>query len=189
MRVRRPEDEARGGPRAPGGLGSRVLPSDAGPKLFDLVGRTTGEVRARLGPPRVRRLVGRELWLVYRNADLTLRFRCSRAGPGQKSAASEPRVASWTARFREGRRTLREATEAYGLWPGCAPDADAASATGPLLRRALRSGDRVHSFTARVRDGRIDQITVYDETPEWGHSDRAFGDAPSGSVAKREDER
>lgn len=147
---------------SPGGLESGRMSGGLESGLDDLVGRSEREVRSRLGAPDVERSAGGNRWLVYEREALTLRIRCRRP------EADRPcRVASWTATLAAGRATLREAAEPLGLWPLCAPDADARSAEGPSLRRAIRGGDAVHSLTARVRAGSIDQITVFDEAPEW----------------------
>lgn len=143
--------------------------------LAGLVGSSPEEVRRSLGEPAVDRAVGRERWLVYRTEGITLRVRC-RPGSGQGDGG---RVASWTATFSRGRRSLREAAEALGLWPACAPDGDAGTARGGLLLRALPSpsGDAVRSLTATVRGGLVRQLTVFDEPPEWAGTGGAVGDA------------
>lgn len=140
--------------------------------LKDLVGRPERELLRRLGEPRARRSVGRDRWLLYERRGARLRIRCRSEGP-----EGTYRVASWTATLARGRRSLREATEPLGLWPAAEPDEEASAADVPLLRRAVRaeSLDRpggtadpaLRSLTARVRDGRIDQVTLFDEPPDW----------------------
>ena len=105
-----------------------------------------------------------ERWLVFELADLSLRVRCEESDAG-------PRVASWTATFREPPGSLREAAELVGMWPELAPDADARGdeTDAPMIRRPLPAGDgeTVHSLTAALRDGGIVQMTAFDEPPDW----------------------
>lgn len=121
--------------------------------------------------------------MVFETAEITFRARCAadaeaRADRGANGGGEagvndgggmEPRVASWSATFAEGHPTLRDAAATLGLWPDCAPDRKAAAAEAPLLRRPLPDpgGDAVHSLTATVRGGRIVQVTVFDEPPDW----------------------
>lgn len=130
--------------------------------LDGLLRSEVGAVRQRLGEPRVDRRVGADRWLLLERPGVRVRIRARDDGGG------EERVASWTATFAEGRGSLREATERLGLWPRCAPDARASEA-GPLLRRPLPEddGSAVHTLTARVRAGRIVQVTAFDEPPDW----------------------
>lgn len=147
--------------------------SDRGPlSLSRLLGLPVAETLERLGRPRSDRRVGGDRWLVLERDGMTLRVRARPAGGG------EERVASWTVTFPKGPRSLREAAEAVGLWPACAPDADARTA-GPLLRRPLPHPETgaLHSLTARVRAGRIVQMTAFDEPPDWLPADEAEGPA------------
>ncbi len=104
---------------------------------------------------------------MYESPGVTLRIRCEGASETVPDPDGE-HVAAWMASFRVGRNTLRQATEPLGLWPACAPDERAPAGSG-LVCRALEDPAReaVHSLTATVRDGRIVQITVFDESPEW----------------------
>ncbi len=78
-------------------------------------------------------------------------------------------MASWTLGLSPGALTLREAAEPVGLWPACAPDAPAAGAGLPLLRRRLPDpeGGADRSLTASIRGGRIVALTAFDEPPDW----------------------
>jgi hypothetical protein len=70
--------------------------------------------------------------------------------------------------LRLGCSTLREAAEPLGLWPACAPDERVPVGSGLLCRPlADAATGATHSLTATVRDGRIVQIAVFDEPPEW----------------------
>jgi hypothetical protein len=126
-----------------------------------LIGLTDAELTGRFGQPVTRRFAGGDLWLVFRSSDLVLRVRCSGEAPA--------RAASWTAIFAAGHESLREAAQAVGLWPAAAPDQAADSAGAPLIRRPLPcpGPEGVHSLTATVRHGRITQISVFDEPPDW----------------------
>lgn len=138
--------------------------------LGDLVGRSEREVLARFGRPDVERRAGEDRWLVYGLDGVSLRIRCrnaAAAGPADTTAGRRGRVASWTATLAEGRPTLRQAAEALGLWPTCAPDAEAGAVESGMVRRPFRAGGAVHSLTARVRAGAFDQVTLFDEEPEW----------------------
>lgn len=138
--------------------------------LGDLVGRSEREVLARFGRPDVERRAGEDRWLVYGLDGVSLRIRCRNGGaarPAEASAEGTARVASWTATLAEGRSTLRQAAEPLGLWPTCAPDADARAVESGMVRRRFRAGRAVHSMTARVRAGAFDQVTLFDEEPEW----------------------
>ncbi|MDT8435442.1 MAG: hypothetical protein RRA92_01680 [Gemmatimonadota bacterium] len=129
-----------------------------------LIGMRESELTARLGAPVSRRSAGGDVWLVYTSGDLSLRVRC------ESPDAGEPRVASWTASFDPGFETLSDAARAVGLWPVAAPDAAAAETHVPLLRRPLPcpATGTVCSLTATVRAGRVTQISVFDEEPDWG---------------------
>jgi hypothetical protein len=82
---------------------------------------------------------------------------------------ADRRVASWTLSLPGGASTLREAAEPAGLWPACAPDAEADATGSPLLRRRLPGpeGSTDRSLTATVRGGRIVALTAFDEPPDW----------------------
>jgi hypothetical protein len=135
-----------------------------------VVGSRVEVVRSRLGVPAAERRVGKERWLVYESPDVTLRIRCEGASEAERDRDVE-HVASWMAALRLGYDTLREATEPFGLWPACAPD-EAAPAGSSLLCRSLEdpATGAVHTLTATVREGRVVQITVFDEPPEWRHA-------------------
>ena len=141
--------------------------------MHGLLGRTALDVADRFGKPATDRRVGMDRWLIYERPGLRLRVRCSseRSGDdGQPRARSSERVASWTVSFHAGRDTFRDAAEALGLWPVCAPDERPGS--DGLLRRVLPdpvSGEE-HSLTATVRNGSIVQISAFDEAPDWGDS-------------------
>lgn len=154
-------------------------PPDA--DLRGLLTRPAGEVRGRLGPPDLERRVGPDRWLVYRRGTLSVRVRCrtmrgedgtmeerDRAQRAGAPAEPEERVASWTASFAQSLPSLRAAAERVGLWPEIAPDETPAGDV-PMLRRPLPDPESgaVHSLTAGVRDGRIFQLTAFDEPPEW----------------------
>lgn len=138
--------------------------SEADLDYSDLVGLSEAELVERLGPPDVRTGMGGELWLIRETRHGRLRLRLARA-----PSDSEPRVASWTLSLREGRDTLRHATEALGLWPAAAPDVNASDLDAPLARRPLQSarGDRVRSLTATIGRGRFTRVSVFDEAPDW----------------------
>ncbi len=135
----------------------------------------------RLGPPDLERRIGPDRWLVYHRGTLSVRVRCrTMRGEGgamderdrvqRASSPEDPgeRVASWTASFEDALPSLRAAAERVGLWPDCAPD-EVPARDVPMLRRPLpdRETGAVHSLTAGVRDGRIFQLTAFDEPPEW----------------------
>lgn len=107
--------------------------------------------------------MGSDVWLRFAADGVSLRVRCeAEAGGGA------PRVASWTATLESGRASLRAAAGALGLWPDVAPDCEARGRE-PLIRRPLEDpvdGGR-HSMTATVQRGRIVQVTVFDEPPDW----------------------
>ena len=130
----------------------------------ELVGLTEAELSDRLGSPQARTESAGEIWLIHDTSPGRLRLRLSRADP-----ESEARVASWTLNLPEGRDTLRHATEALGLWPAAAPDVAAADVGLPLARRPLPTpgGERLHSLTASIRQGRFTRISVFDEAPDW----------------------
>jgi len=127
-----------------------------------LIGAGSDEVTRRLGRPVADRSAGGGRWLRFEGRGWGLRVRL---GTGR-------RVASWTLNLPGGTSTLREAAEPAGLWPACAPDAEAAGAdaTGSsLLRRRLPGpeGSTDRSLTATVRGGRIVALTAFDEPPDW----------------------
>ncbi|MFO7587601.1 MAG: hypothetical protein R6X22_05955 [Gemmatimonadota bacterium] len=129
-----------------------------------LLGLDEDELGSRLGEATSRRAAAGDVWLVYVSDRLSLRVRCARRAPGER-----PRVASWTASFARGHETLSDAARSVGLWPLAAPDQEARTVRAPLIRRPLpcpASGD-VLSLTATVRNGRITQISVFDEPPDW----------------------
>ena len=135
--------------------------SDA-PISFDrLIGMTQAEIIDCLGEPATSRRLGYDTWLVFVSAGLDLRVRCGGTEPA--------RVASWTATFRSAHASLREAAVAVGLWPAAAPDESAESCGRPLLRRPLPApdSDTLHTLTATVRNGRITQLSAFDEPPDW----------------------
>ncbi len=129
-----------------------------------LIGLAEQDLTERLGAPRTRRAAGGDLWLIFSSPDLSLRVRC--APDGEQGT---PRVASWTASFEEGFATLSEAARAVGLWPAAAPDVDVRGSRQPLIRRVLPcpATGAVYSLTASVRFGRVTQISVFDEDPDW----------------------
>lgn len=145
--------------------------------LANAVGRPPGQLREEIGPPDRERRVGDDLWLVFERAGGTLRVRCR--GPADPGAGGDGEnrpddgpggavVTSWTLSLSAGATSLREATEPLGLWPACAPDAEAGDVTAPLVRRALEGPDGARrTLTATVRGGRITGITVFDEAPDW----------------------
>lgn len=126
-----------------------------------LIGLTEADLTRRFGEPTARRARGRELWLVYETRSLRLRIRCS--------DGDAHRVASWTASFPTGHSTLRAAARVLSLWPAAGPDEVAGASGAPLIRRALAcpACAEAHSLTATVRSGRIMQLSVFDEPPEW----------------------
>jgi len=129
-----------------------------------LLGLDESELASRLGPATSRRDVAGDLWLIFASAGLSLRVRCAARAPGET-----PRIASWTASFERGHASLEQAARAVGLWPVAAPDQEARAVTAPLIRRPLpcpATGD-VYSMTATVRHGRITQVSVFDESPDW----------------------
>lgn len=172
-------------------------------QLADLIGTPADELEGRLGPATTRRRAGDEAWLLLEADGVELRVRCERGAPDGAAAPAPPssadapdapssgetelRVASWTATFPEGRRTLRSAAEPLGLWPACAPDVAAAEVDAPLIRRELPApspsspsssaseqggakggrGEATRTLTATVRGGRITALTVFDEPPDW----------------------
>ncbi len=129
-----------------------------------LLGLDEGELSARLGPATARRAAGGDLWLVFASRGLSLRVRCAARAPGER-----PRVSSWTASFEPGHDSLAAAARAVGLWPLAAPDQEARSVSAPLIRRPLPcpATGEVYSMTATVRHGRITQVSVFDESPDW----------------------
>jgi hypothetical protein len=131
------------------------------PGCGGLIGLTEEELSRRLGEPVARRALGKDTWLVFRSADLSLRVRCAGAQPA--------RAASWTATFTTGHTHLRDAAQALGLWPAAAPDHEAASSGAPLIRRALPCPDsgRVHSLTATIRGDVFTALSAFDESPDW----------------------
>lgn len=117
---------------------------------------------AELGEPEARQVTGVEEWLVFRASGCTLRLRCV-ADDGEVL-----RVASWSVSYEAGPATLREAADPLGLWPACAPDEVAARSELPLIRRAVRvPGAPPRSCTAAIRGGRIRQLALFDEEPDW----------------------
>lgn len=143
--------------------------------LDGLLGAPEHAVRERLGAPRAVRSVGGERWLLYEDADASVRVRL------RPVAAGPSVVRSWTVTFGRERDSLRSACAAVGVAPE-EPDAldEAMPAVPPgahpLIRRRLAddSSARVHSLTARVGAGGILALTAFDEPPDW----RARG-APS----------
>lgn len=129
-----------------------------------LLGLDEDELGSRLGPPRSRRAAAQDLWLVYASGGLSLRVRFTASAPGER-----PRVASWTVSFERGHETLACAARAVGLWPLAEPDEDAGTVRAPLIRRPLPcpATGEVYSLTATVRNGRITQVSVFDEAPDW----------------------
>lgn len=107
---------------------------------------------------------------MYEGPEARLRIRCE--GVSEAERDPDVRVASWMAVLRLGRDSLRRAAEPFGLWPACAPDEIAPAGSG-LLCRSLEdpTTGAVHTLTATVREGRIVQITVFDEPPEWHGAD------------------
>lgn len=136
-----------------------------GPEPVDLagsVGLPAERLLERLPARPVADRTGRgDRWLVFELPAVSLRVRCERR-------EGSDRVASWTASFEDPPASLRAAAERLGLWPELAPDAGGAEA-GSMIRRPLRSadGEAVHSVTAAVRDGRVVQVTAFDEPPDW----------------------
>jgi hypothetical protein len=126
-----------------------------------LVGLLEEELAQRFGEPSARREVGSEAWLVFRSKEMILRVRLA--------GTDLLRVASWTASFDSGFRSLSEAAGAVGLWPAAGPEEDAARVGTPLVRRPLPcpDSDRVYSFTATVRQGLFTALSVFDEAPDW----------------------
>ena len=136
--------------------------------LSGLLGRPIGVLWERFGSPDVDRRVGRERWIIYESRHVTLRVRCAEPDPLDSNADDEPRVASWTASFATGHPSLREAAVALDLWPACAPDEIPGPEDG-MLRRPLGDSEMkaTYSLTATIRDGRVVQVTAFDEAPEW----------------------
>jgi hypothetical protein len=136
----------------------------------------------RLGTPAVDRTVGPDRWLRYSFPAPTRvpRSVASSRGPSRaddfhereylslRVRCRENRVASWTLDLSPGARSLRDAAERVGLWPDCAPDEKPDADVG-LLRRPLPGpvGPAAYSLTAAVREGRIVQLTAFDEPPDW----------------------
>ena len=129
---------------------------------FDrLIGMTHAEIVDCLGQPATSRKLGDDTWLVFRSAAFDVRVRCGGPAPA--------RVASWTVTFRSGHTSLREAAVSVGLWPAAVPDQLAETCERPLLRRPLPApgSDVLHTLTAPVRNGRITQLSAFDEPPDW----------------------
>jgi len=126
-----------------------------------LIGLPEHELVRCFGEPTARRTTGGDTWLVFGSADLALRVRCTGLDPS--------RVVSWTATFESGHRLLSDAARAVGLWPAAQPEEYAATVTVPLIRRPIPCADSgsVHSLTATVRGGRITQVSMFDEPPDW----------------------
>jgi hypothetical protein len=127
--------------------------------LDGLIGAPPDEVARRLGRPSADRAAGGGRWLRFEGEGWSLRVRLGVDG----------RVASWTLSVPGGAVSLREVAEPVGLWPDCAPDATAATAGRPLLRRRLHDpeGGPDRSLTASIRGGRIVALTAFDEPPDW----------------------
>ena len=138
--------------------------SERGVDCSELVGLSESELSDRFGAPKSRAGTAGALWLVHETDQGQVRLRLSRTDP-----ESEARVASWTLNLRRGRDTLRQATEALGLWPAAAPDVAASDLDLPLARRPLPApgGERMHSLTASIRQGRFTRVSVFDEAPDW----------------------
>lgn len=105
-----------------------------------------------------------DLWVVYELADARLRVRLTY---GDHSQADSPHVASWTIAFHRSGPRPEEATHTLGLSLG--GDLESTPEDPLLLRCPITdpvSGAR-HSLTARVRDGRLVELSAFDEPPEW----------------------
>ncbi len=126
-----------------------------------LIGLPEHELVQFFGEPTARRVTGGDTWLVFGSAELTMRVRCTGLDPS--------RVVSWTATFENGHRLLSDAARSVGLWPAAQPEEDAATVGVPLIRRPMPCADSgsVRSFTATVRGGRITQVAMFDEPPDW----------------------
>lgn len=134
---------------------------------WSILGRALGmrarEIESALGDAEVSRAAGRDLWLVFHAPGMRLRVRLEGSSP------ETALVASWSLTFDSGLRTLRAATEPFGLWPQCAPDETAdAHATG-LISRAVAGGSAQAraTCTATVRGERIRKLDLFDEEPDW----------------------
>lgn len=131
---------------------------------WDILGRAIGApakaLVSALGEPVARRQSGDDLWLIFEAPGCRLRVRCDAAREGAE-------VASWTLSFEAGPPTLREAAEPLGLWPQVAPDVAAEESEGVQVLRAVGAAGRLHSLTARIGNGCIQKVTLFDEPPEW----------------------
>lgn len=132
--------------------------------LGDLIGRPLNAVRSRLGPATVEKRLAEERWLVYDLPDARLRIRLGR---DRRPGADSERVASWTMTFRRDGPRPGEVTKLLGLRveDGFEP----LPSDRGLLRCPITdpvSGD-LHSLTARVRGGRLVELTAFDEAPDW----------------------
>ena len=128
------------------------------------MGQQLSAVRAQLGPAAVDRRAAGDRWLVYDLADARLRIRLA---PDRGPRPGSERVASWTVTFRRDGPLPTEVAASLGL---CLQDElEAAPGESHLLRCPLpgpESGD-LHSLTARVANGRLVELTAFDEPPEW----------------------
>lgn len=130
--------------------------------LGGLLGAPVERLLERMpGVPAADRASRGDRWLVFELDGLSLRVRC-------EPSEATTRVSSWTATFGHPPASLRAAAERVGLWPELEPDADV-PAGGGMIRRPLPADGvgAVHSVTAAVRDGRIVQMTAFDEPPDW----------------------
>ncbi len=110
-----------------------------------------------------RRAAG-DRWLVYDLADARLRIRLA---PDRGHHPDAERVASWTLTFYRDGPLPTEVAASLGLC--LQAELEATPSDSSLLRCPLPSGTSgdVHSLTARVANGRLTELTAFDEPPEW----------------------
>jgi hypothetical protein len=121
-------------------------------------------VRARLGQAAVDKSVGNGRWLVYDLRGMRLRIRLA---PKRGSQAGSERVVSWTVTFLQGGPRPTDVAASLGL--SLHDEFEPVPKDPCLLRCPLSdpgSGD-LHSLTARVEEGRLVELTAFDEPPEW----------------------
>ena len=126
------------------------------------IGAPASRLQSALGDPESRHSIGADQWLVFLAPGRRLRVRCE--GRGEQAT-----VCSWSLTLESGLPTLRKATEPFGLWPACAPDAPSDESEERLIRRAIAIDPREASLTltATVRDGLIRKLDLFDEEPDW----------------------
>ena len=121
-------------------------------------------MRARLGTSTADRRLAHERWLVYDLGDVRLRIRLT---PDRDARAGSERVGSWTVTFRRGGPPPREVAASLGL--SLQDELRPTPEDTRLLRCPLPDpvSGGLHSLTARLREGRLVELTAFDEPPEW----------------------